>query len=108
MSKLAVRRFLFGEIAMHGDSTTVELFYKNNVFLICFILKSVSFFYKKFGRTAFDIYQDFCTEKTSFPVLVLKNRFGLANLLYGVFRFEKSPCMGTHPPWHYFLKITSS
>src|SRR5262245_66421273 len=31
----------FGEIVLHGDSTTAALISKNNVFLICFILNGV-------------------------------------------------------------------
>src|SRR5262245_41823842 len=63
----------------------------------------------------FDIYCFYCNEKKSlhshsfcsFFVFVLYNCFGLAFLLYCVIRFDKSRCMGTQPPWQFFLKITS-
>src|SRR5262245_29780951 len=38
-----VLKFLLGEIAMHGDSTTVALFVKNNFLVVRFILNEVFF-----------------------------------------------------------------
>src|SRR5262245_41823841 len=63
----------------------------------------------------FDIYCIYGNEKNSFhshslcsPFVVLNNHFGLAFLLYCVIRFDKSRCMGTQPPWHFFQKITTT
>src|SRR5215475_13208050 len=44
MIVFVIWRLSFEEIALHGDSTTVEFISKNNVFRIYFTLNSVSFF----------------------------------------------------------------
>src|SRR5262245_57797171 len=64
-----VLKFFFGEIAMHGDSTTISLFFKNNVLVIRFILNVVSFVWNKFLGKAICNYAIFSRKSTpSMPI----------------------------------------
>src|SRR5215510_4976329 len=105
----------FREIAFLRDSTTVALFLKNNVFIVRFSLNRVSFVCEKFHSTIFGIYGVFCTKITHsirarclFHFIVFNDHFRQTFVLYEIFVLEKSRCLGTQPPWHFFLKITSS
>src|SRR5215475_9815705 len=97
------------------DSTTVALFLKNNVFIVRFFLICASFVCEEFDSSAVGIYRVFCTKIThSIRVcclchfIILNDHFRRTFVLYGIFLLEKWPTLGTQPPWHFFLKITSS
>src|SRR5262245_48090267 len=78
-------RISFVEIALHGDSTTVEIISKNNVFLICFILNGVSFLRQKISWEGI---------RHLFSFLYRKKLVPCAFVIYAVFSFEKSFWMG--------------
>src|SRR5215510_12925842 len=83
--------FLFFEIALHGDSTTVEITHKNNVFLICFILNGVSFLREKISWEGIRHLLSFLYRKKLVPC---------AFVIYAIFSFEISFWMGVFFIWH--------
>src|SRR5262245_14548955 len=110
-----VWRLSFGEIELLRDSTTMALFPKNNVFIVHFYINCASFVCKMFHSATFSIYGVFCTKITHSNCVrclchfnVFNNQFRRAFVLCGAFRLQKSSCLGTQLPWHFFLKITSS
>src|SRR5215510_8291499 len=113
MGAFVICRLSFVEIAGHGDSTTVEITHKNNVFLICFILNGVSFLLQKISWEGIRHLLSFLYREKLVPFVfvifaffLLKNLFGWALLSFGVLLLSKSPCMGTQPLWKLLLKIT--
>src|SRR5215510_13627955 len=81
MGVFVIWHLSFVKIALHGDSTTVEITSKSIVFLICFILNGVSFLLQK-------IYWEGIRHLLSF--LYRKKLIPCAFVFFAVFPFEKS------------------
>src|SRR5215510_14153888 len=90
MGAFVIWRLSFVEIALHGDSTTVEIISKNNVFLVCFILNGVSFLRQKISWEGIRHLLSFLYRKKFVPC---------AFVIYAVFSFEKSFWMGAFVIW---------
>src|SRR5215510_8406061 len=90
MGAFVIWRLSFVEIALHGDSTTVEIISKNNVFLICFIINGVSFLLQKISWEGIRHLFSFFYRKKLVPC---------AFVIFAVFSFEKSFWMGAFVIW---------
>src|SRR5262245_16909070 len=90
MGAFFIWRLSFFEIALHGDSTTVEIISKNKVFLICLIFYCVSFLLQKISWEGIRHLLSFLYGKKLVPC---------AFFIFAVFSFEKSFGMGTFVIW---------
>src|SRR5215510_4928893 len=97
MGAFVICRLSFVEIAGHGDSTTVEITHKNNVFLICFILNGVSFLLQKISWEGIRHLLSFLYREKLVP---------FAFVIFAIFSFEKSFWMGAFVIWRLsFIEI---
>src|SRR5262245_58923806 len=90
MGVLVIWHLSFVVIALHGDSTTVAIISKNNVFLICFIFNGVSFFLQKISRLGIQHLLSFSYRK---------NLLQCVFFIFSVFCFTKSLLMGVFVIW---------
>src|SRR5215510_6871120 len=90
MGVFFIWRLSFVEIALHGDSTTVEIISKNIEFLIFFIFNCVSFLLRKISREGIRHSLSFLWKKKLVPY---------AFVIFAVFSLEKSFWMGVFFIW---------
>src|SRR5262245_26443368 len=107
--------FWFRKIALHGDSATVVPFEKRSVFHVCFNINRILFACYSCVAQHLGNYGVFGIEKTPslciFPFLMFFyfEKLSRRGIWSGWdFGFEKSPYMGTQPPWSLLKKEVSS